>query len=638
MPIAPDRLRAIVPEEGRPRSKNPCALFLNHLSSERRFLAEPRPMRHERPLRLRFAIALSLLGGGLGPSSLPGREPASGPADLVIQSARVFTLDSKSSVAEAVAVQGQRILRVGTNREISELVGPATTIVDARGKSLLPGLYDSHVHPLGAASSEADHPIPVFESLDDLRRYIQQRARVQPPGTWIIARYAFPTRLAESRFLTRAELDEIAPDHMVMHQGGPAGVVNSKALADSGITRDTPDPPAGTIVRDPATGEPTGMLRNAYSALRNLPKNAYGDNGPAAIERVRELFRRYNQRGITSIGDRGASDEALAIYRTLRDRGELTVRVNATRILSPPFGDRSALAARLNQLARADHDTEPNGPTGAGDHWVRIGPLKVFIDGGMLNGTALMREPWGVGETYQITDPDYRGLRFIPAETLAAIAEEAARRGWQMTAHCAGEAGMDALLDAYQIADQTVGIRHLRWLITHANFTSADNLQRCRQMGINADLQPAWLWKDARTLLRVLGPRRMEWFHPYRRWLDAGLVIGGGSDHMIRLDPLRSTNPWDPWLGIWVAVSRRYEGGETLHPDQRLSRIEALRFYTLNNAYLHFEERDRGSIEPGKLADLIIIDRNPLTCPEDDLKETKVLATILGGRFVWRAD
>ena len=234
--------------------------------------------------------------------------------------------------------------------------------------------------------------------------------KVQPKGTWIVVRYAFPTRLAESRFFTRAELDAIAPDHPVLHQGGPAGVVNSKALELSGITKDTPDPPAGRIVKDPKTGMPTGMLRNAYAVLKDLPRNAYADTDAADRERVKRLFHLYNERGLTSIADRGASVEALNLYRGLRDAGELTVRVNATRILSPPFGDREAIVKKLNQLAGYDTTGAPNGPSGVGDHWVRIGPMKVFMDGGMLNGTAYMREPWGVGPAYQITEPDYRGL------------------------------------------------------------------------------------------------------------------------------------------------------------------------------------------------------------------------------------
>ncbi|MBX6311326.1 MAG: amidohydrolase [Isosphaeraceae bacterium] len=564
---------------------------------------------------------------------------ADGPAaDLVIRNAKVITVDRDFRIAEAVAIRGDRILAVGTDEAVRRRAGPETRTIDAGGRALLPGLYDSHVHPLGAAASELDHPIPSFRSLADIKAYIADRVKAQPKGTWIVVRYAFPTRLDESRFPTRAELDAIAPDHPVLHQAGPAGMANSKALEVSGITRDTPDPPAGRIVKDPRTGEPTGMLRNAYSVLKGLPSDAYASQGRPDPEPVKKLFRLYNSRGLTSVADRSASDTALTVYRDLRDRGELTVRVIATRVLRNPPGDRDAIIVALNKLAGYDTPSEPNGPTGVGDHWVRIGPLKLFLDGGMLNGTAYMREPWGVGPAYQITEPDYRGLLFVPPETLAIIAEEAARRGWQMTAHVAGEAAMDELLSAYEKADRAVGIRGRRWLITHANFTSAENLRRCAELGVGADLQPAWIWKDTRTLLQVLGPRRMAWFHPYRKWLDAGLVIGGGSDHMIRLDAIEATNPWDPWLGIWIAVTRRFEGSDQpLNPDQRLTRPEAIRFYTLNNAQLHFEEREKGSIEPGKLADLILVDRDPLTCPEDDLKTTQVIWTMVGGKIVYRA-
>jgi predicted amidohydrolase YtcJ len=583
-----------------------------------------------------FPFLLSLGAFLSDGSALRAAEPPT--ADLVIRHAKVITIARDSRIAEAVAIRGDRVLAVGSNQEIARFTGAATRVVDAGGKALLPGLYDSHVHPLGAAQSEKDHPIPTFDTLADVMKYFADRANIQPKGTWIVARYAFPTRLKESRFPTREELDRVAPDHMVLHQGGPAGIVNTRALRHSGITRDTPDPPAGRIVKDPRNGEPTGMIRNAYSALKDLPEDAYGDSAQPDVERVKSLLARYNSRGLTSIADRGADVEALRLYRALRDRGELTLRVNATRIMDPPFSDRATIIAKLNALAAYETSSEPNGPTGVGDRWVRIGPMKVFLDGGMLNGTAYMREPWGVGENYQITEPAYRGLLFVDPDHLAIIAEEAARRGWQMTAHCAGEAGMDELLTAYEHADRQVGIRGRRWLITHANFTSAENLRRCAELGVGADLQPAWLWKDARTLSKVLGPRRMAWFHPYRKWWEAGVTIGGGSDHMIRLDPIAATNPWDPWLGIWVAVSRKVEGADPLNPDQRLSREEAIRFYTINNARLHAEEAEKGSIEPGKLADLILVDRDPLTCPEDDLPTTRVLWTMVGGRVVYSAD
>lgn len=589
--------------------------------------------RNHRPERAGLVAVLALFACSTAPTL--AQEPS---ADLIIRGGRVITVDPGFRIAEAVAVRGDRIAAVGTNAEVEAFRGTQTRVIEAAGRVLLPGLYDSHVHPLGAATSEVDHAIPVFDSLEAIKAYIAERVTAQPKGSWIVVRYAFPTRLAESRFPTRAELDAIAPDHPVLHQAGPAGMANTKALELSGITKDTPNPLAGQVVKDPATGEPTGLLRNAYGVLKGLPSNAYGDRGTAdAAGHVKKLFALYNSRGLTSVADLGASEAGLTVYRSLRDAGELSVRVNATRVLSPPFEGREGIVAKLNELAAYGTEKEPNGPTGVGDHWIRVGPLKVFLDGGMLNGTAYMREPWGVGPTYQVTEPEYRGLLFVPRETLGLIAEECARRGWQMTAHCAGEAGMDELLTAYEQADRVVGIRGRRWMIAHANFTSGPNLKRCATLGIGADLQPAWLWKDTRTLLQVLGPRRMEWFHPYRKWLDAGLTIGGGSDHMIRLDPIEATNPWDPWLGMYVAVTRRYEGGGVLEPGQRLSREEVLCFYTINNARLHFEEREKGSIEAGKLADLVLVDRDPLACSEDELLKTRVLWTMVGGRMVYEA-
>ncbi len=192
---------------------------------------------------------------------------------------------------------------------------------------------------------------------------------------------------------------------------------------------------------------------------------------------------------------------------------------------------------------------------------------------------------------------------------------------------------MDVLLNAYEFADRVAPIKDLRFCITHANFPSLENLKRCQRLGVCADVQPAWLYKDGDTLHRVLGKERMRWFQPYKSWL-AFTTIGGGSDHMIKMDPEESTNPWNPWLGIETAITRRTERGQVLFPEEALSREQALRLYTINNAFLHREEKEKGSLEAGKLADLIVIDRDYLTCPADSISETHVLTTIVGGKVV----
>jgi predicted amidohydrolase YtcJ len=552
-------------------------------------------------------------------------------ADLIIHHAHVVTADAKFSVVQAIAIRGDRIVALGDDRDILRLRGPKTRLLDAGGRTVLPGLYDSHVHPVGAATSELAEPLPDLTCLDDVFTHIRKQAASLPEGRWIVLRFAFPTRLKEARFPTQAELDRAAPRHPVLYHAGPAGVVNSLALKVSGITRDTPNPPGGMIVKDPATGTPTGMLRNALHLLKGVPPAGRAAEA-AKRAAVKKLFRLYNAQGITSIADRNADRATLDLYLSLRERSELTVRINVARSLNP-LGTREEVARRLDALPGADH---LGGPTGVGGVWVRIGPIKFFLDGGMLSGTAFMRQPWPRGVTYQIVEDDYRGLLFVPPEQVKVVVEEAARRGWQVTAHTAGEGAMDVLLDAYEFVNRQTPIKARRFCITHANFPSARNLARCRELGVCADVQPAWLYKDGTTLARVLGPERMRWFQPYKSWLGH-TTIGGGSDHMIKLDSLRSTNPWNPWLGMETAINRVTEGGTPLTPEERLSRAEAVRLYTINNAYLNREEKDKGSLEVGKLADLIVIDRDTLTCPADTIRHTRVLTTMVGGRVVYQA-
>ncbi|HVV00120.1 MAG TPA: amidohydrolase family protein, partial [Verrucomicrobiae bacterium] len=212
---------------------------------------------------------------------------------------------------------------------------------------------------------------------------------------------------------------------------------------------------------------------------------------------------------------------------------------------------------------------------------------------------------------------------------------EAARRGWQLTAHCTGEASPDVLLDCYERIQRVMDIRHRRFEICHANFQSEQNFQRCKELGIVADMQPAWLYKDGVSLLKTLGERRMKWFQPFQSWMAHGLTIGGGSDHMVIFDSLESTNPWNPWLGMWIALTRRIERGGVHNPGERLTRQQAIRFYTINNARLNFEEHLKGSLERGKFADLIVLDRDISRCAVDEVRETRVLMTMLGGKTVW---
>jgi predicted amidohydrolase YtcJ len=583
-------------------------------------------------MRKRYLFLFPVIILALNIEIIPADEQGAQTADLVIHNAKVLTVDTNFSVAGAIAVKGDRILAVGSDKAVLKHVGATTKQIDAKGKTVMPGLYDSHTHPTGSAPSENDEEIPYLKSLDDVFSYIRKKTMDLEEGDWITLRFAFPTRLKEGRFPTLAELDAVAPKHPVYYNAGPASMANSMALKVSGVTKDTPNPRTGVIVKDPKTGELTGMLRNASGVLKVTPHKTKTKKAktPGQLESLKNLFALYNSYGITSISDRSASRGSFDRYHEMLKKNELTVRINVCPNYNPR-GSRDAIVAALEALPGKDGKF---GPTKTGGVWIRIGPIKFFLDGGMTNGTAYMRQPWPSGLNFQITENDYRGLLFTSLEEAKILAEEAARRKWAITAHAAGEGAMDVLLDAYEHADRFVPIKDLRFCITHANFPSQKNLERCKRLGVCADVQPAWLYKDGHTLDRVLGKERIRWFQPYKSWLKY-TTIGGGSDHMIKLDPRKATNPWDPWLGIEVAITRKLESGEVLIPEECLSREEALRMYTINNAYLGHEEADKGTLERGKLADLIMIDRDYMTCPANEIGATQVLLTVVGGKTVF---
>jgi len=590
-------------------------------------------MKHHDFLVVTAILALLVLQTG---QAAPGIKQLAR-ADFAITNADVVTLDAKFTRAKALAVRGDQILAVGSFRNITRFVARNTRVINAHGKTVLPGLIDGHVHAYRASVTELGEVTPTFDSIADALQYIRDQAAKKPPGSWIVLQRVYPTRLKEGRLPTKAELDAAAPNHPVYWNAGPVSMANSKALEISGITRATPNPPPGEVVKDPKSGEPTGLLREAAQLL----KVGAAARKPTATEQrhaLQQLYRLYNQQGITSIGERRGDPEVIDLCRELEAAGELTLRVNLTRIMQSVPRNLEAAIKLLDGFTNAPAGKLPYGPTGVGDDWVRIGPFKLWLDGGMLIGTAFMREPWGVADTYQITDPHYCGILNVPTNILNGLMIEAARRGWQLTAHCAGEAAMDVLLDAYEHVQKQMDIRQRRFHITHANFTTPQNLKRCQQLGIAGDVQPAWLYKDGASLLQTLGARRMQWFLPLKTWLGHHLVVAGGSDHMVKLDSMDSTNPWNPWLGMWIALTRRTERGGVINPRECLNREQALRLYTTYGAWLTFDENKKGSLEPGKFADLILIDRDVLKCPVNDVAKTKVLLTMVGGKVVWEAD
>jgi predicted amidohydrolase YtcJ len=555
--------------------------------------------------------------------------PAAGqPPDVIFTGGRIVTVNQQFAIVSAMAIRDDRVIRVGSDAEIQELAGPATRTIDLLGKMVLPGLIDSHVHATGAAVYEFDHPIPEMETIADVLEYVRRRADSLEDGQWILLNQVFVTRLRDQRFPTRWELDEVAPNNPVAFRTGPDAALNSLALKLCGIDKDfrITDGQPGRIETDPETGEPNGIIRSAGRFI----KTDSPDRNPDATqqkEALRKLLADYNASGITSIVQRSADESSVQLFQGLLDDKQLTCRTFLCWGINPS-GEWKDVSEQILTAARHPAHEYNN------MLWVR--GVKVFLDGGMLTGSAYMRKPWGVSTIYSINDPDYRGVLNIEPERLFEIARLCLQNDLQITAHAVGDGAVHTLIDAYRRVNEELPVKDRRPCITHCNFMSEEAIESMKQLGIVADIQPVWLYLDGKTLHRQFGDERLKWFQPYKTLFEQGVMVGGGSDHMQKIGNLRSVNPYNPFLGLWTMLTRlpRWTD-QPLHPEQIVTREQALRFYTINNAWLTFEEHEKGSLEAGKLADFIVIDRDYLTCPVDEIRSITVEQTWLGGQLVY---
>jgi len=562
-----------------------------------------------------------LLAGLLAQSPAPQQLPP----DTIYYNAHVVTMWGDHPEVEAVAIRGDRFVAVGSNSDVRKLAASTTREVDLAGRTILPGLQDSHTHPISAALSEQDRPVPVMNSIPDILAQIRNLSDVTPPDGVIFLPKVYSTRLAERRYPTRYELDKAAPRQAAMTDNGYASVLNSVALERLGIGRDTPQPSNGKIIKD-SKGEPTGLILGAPQLLGTL-RRAKPVTQDDMIWALKAMQQKYSEVGLTSTIDRSQGPEGFRVYQSLRQQNQLTVRSTVTYLIS---------GQGTPDQVRQDIERIPF-VTGMGDEWFRVGPIKVVADGGILIGTAYLREPYGTHTgIYGYDDPEYRGVLSVPRENLIEMARVANRLGWQMTAHTTGGGATDALLDAYEAADRDRSIVDRRFTVTHGNFPNAQAIQRARRLGVAFDSQPAWLHLDGAAIKDVFGPERMRDFLPLKSMFDAGVVVAGGSDHMIRFDSRNAINPYNPFFGMWMAITRKTVDGAILGPDQAVTREQALRMWTLNGAWMTFDEKIKGSIEPGKLADLVVISKDYLRCPVDDIKDIEALLTVVGGQVVYR--
>lgn len=543
-------------------------------------------------------------------------------ADLILHNGRIVTADARFTVAEAISITGGKVGKVGTNAVVMKDRTPSTMVVDLKGRMVLPGLIDAHVHALGAGLSEYKAKLPPLNSIGDIQAFIREKAKTTPKGEWIVVPRTLPPRLKEQRFPTKADLD-VAATHPVAFDGSYVWGANSMALKISGITRNTPNPPGGEVVKGP-DGEPNGILRNANGLLKGVPRElGYSEaDKEAALE---EMLKLYAAAGLTAVGDRAVTEEGVAVYRKLKAAGKLPVRVVMTWRINASR-DVGAVVREVNERPWT---------TNQGDDWLKFGTFKVTLDGGQSVGTAYQRMPYGEygRRLYGQTDPDARGTLFVEPKKLTAIFSAARAKGWQLTSHAQGGGAIDVLLDVFEALDKITPIRPTRSHVMHGSFMSAEAIERMKRMGILADVQPGWLHLDVPALEKVFGYRTMRYFFPLQTYAKAGIVMAGGSDHMIGHDKDKAVNPFNPFYGMWMSITRRTTEGKVIYPEEKITREQALRMYTNGPAYLQFNEKKTGSLEPGKYADLVLIDRDLLTCPEDEIRAIQPLATMVEGKL-----
>jgi predicted amidohydrolase YtcJ len=543
-------------------------------------------------------------------------------ADLILYNGKIVTVDSTFSIAQALSIAGGKILSVGSNDSVLRARAANTRTIDLKGRTVLPGLIDSHVHALEAGLSEYRTPLPPLDSYAAVQQFLREKARATPKGEWIVVPRTFPTRLKEQKMPTK-ELLDVVQDHPVVFDASYVLILNTAGLKKCGIDRTTANPPGGEIGKD-AAGEPNGILKNGQSLLKGV-SIAGSFTEDEKLRALEDQLKRYVAAGLTAVGDRAVNNEDIPLYRKLRAGGRLPLRVVMT--WRP---DASRPTDELIAAVRSAPYTK-----GTGDEWLKFSTFKLTLDGGMTIGTAYQRHPYGAfgKQLYAKTDPDDRGQLFIPPAKLLAVMEAARDRGWQLTTHDQGGGAIDVWLDTLQALDRKKPIAPTRSFVMHASFQSPDAIARMKAMGVAADTQSQWLYLDGPALEKVFGNDGMRYFFPLRSYIDAGIKVAAGSDHMIGHDKNRAVNPYNPFLSMWIEIARKMTDGRVLHPEQKITREEALKTHTIWAAWLQFAEGERGSIEPGKFADLVVVDRDYLTCPEDEIRSIEPATVIVDGKI-----
>jgi len=530
------------------------------------------------------------------------------PADLLLFNGHVVTLEDSVKNAEAVAIVGERIAAVGTSQDLAPLQETARQSIDVNGASVVPGFIDAHNHMFLYLYLRTllDCRTPLDSILPDLLEKVARKAEGTPKGEWVRGWGFADYKVRERRFPLRRELDEAAPHHpvVIIHASGHSAAANSAALALYRISADTPDPPDGRIERDPDSGQPTGVLHESASAVvsyAGLVLEFLGKDLDAKIDLIEQGGPDYWRCGITSVHDASSMPDVNALYQEAERQGRLPVRV---------------YPMALFDLSRALLDSGVR--TGFGNTRLRVGAIKVMGDGSLSGRTAAVSEPY-------LNTPG-TGILYMDQDKMDATVLEIHRKGFQAAVHAIGDRAVEQVLNAFEKVIRPEGENRLRHRIEHAGILNHELMDRMAELDIVVGTQPRFLFEQGDGFLASCGPGRIKQVYPFRSLVERGVRVAGSSDC-----PVVSH---DPLLGIQDAVRRQTEEGRVLAPEERLTPERALRLFTIEAARASFEEQDKGSICPGKLADLAVLSEDPLVVDPDRIGDIQVQMTILGGKIV----
>jgi len=562
-------------------------------------------------------------------------------ADLVLVNGKVVTVNADHSVAEAVAVKMGRIVKVGTSEDVRAMAGEGTKVIELEGRVVLPGLTDAHVHMIQGGTRALDprkldcrdfyHP--EIKSIEDIVNRMGEHAKKIPKGDWVIA-VASPMadlRFKEGRFPTKQDLDKATTDHPAFISfGAHITIVNSLGLKVANVTKNTPDPVAGIIFKD-GSGEPTGLLREK---AQNLVSNLASPGGKELIEDaisrgvtipsimsytledlkagVKSAVQKCLERGVTTVHDIVTSADEIRAYQEVLEEGDLKMRIHL-------------LVRAYEARIRAENILNLGLKTGFGNDWLKIGGIKMSIDGGMTGCNAAFYEPYE-------HEPWNTGVVRIPQETLNDLVAKFHKAGHRLCVHAIGDKAFDMILEAYEKALKESPRADHRHRIEHGpgNYLcTPERLQKMKELDILPLPNINFLYYFGDPLLLTIGEKRMERAFPFRMLLDAGFKISSGTD-------APGYMPIDPLRDIWICVARKSWNGVDISPEEAISVMDAIKIFTIYAAYAGFEEDSKGSIEPGKLADLVVLNEDILTVDTDTIKDIQVDYTIVNGDIVYK--